>query len=84
MATLAQASLPKLARIALRKKRDNFLENLAPRFCMVISAGMILAGLGIPALIMIQILPASLLLCFASLTLAAFGGIMWLTFYGDL
>jgi cytochrome c biogenesis protein CcdA len=84
MATLAQASLPKLARIALRKKRDNFLENLAPRFCMVISTGIILAGLGIPALILIQILPASLLLCIAGLTLVAFGGTMWLTFYGDL
>lgn len=84
MATLAQVSLPKLARIAFRKKRDNFLENLAPRFCMVISSGMILAGMGIPALILIQILPASLLLCYAGLALVAFGGIMWLCFYGDL
>jgi len=84
MATLAQASVPKLARMTFMKKRDDLLENLAPRFCMVISTGMILAGLGIPALVLIQLLPASLLLCCAGFALVVFGGNMWLIFYGDL
>ena len=84
MATLAQASVPKLARIAYMKKRDNFIENATPRFCMVMSTGMILTGLCIPALILVQVLPTSLLLCLAGFALVAIGGVLWLAFYGDL
>lgn len=84
MVTLAQASVPKPAHITFMKKREIFLENLSPRFCMVISSAMVLAGLGIPALILIQLLPASLLLCCVGFFLVAFGGIMWLIFYGDI
>lgn len=84
MVTLAHASVPKSAHITFMKKREIFLENLSTRFCMVISSAMVLAGLGIPALILIQLLPASLLLCCAGFILVALGGIMWLIFYGDI
>jgi hypothetical protein len=84
MVTLAQSAVPKMVRITFMKKRDDLRETLTPRFCMIIPTGMILAGLGIPALILIQLLPASLLLCGAGFALVAFGGIMWLIFYGDL
>ena len=42
MATLTQTFRPKLFRISLIKKWDNFIEMLLPRRCMLVSVGLIL------------------------------------------
>jgi len=51
---------------------------------MVFSVGMILAGLGIPFLMAIGLLPITLVLGFIGLVLTATGGLMALIFYGEI
>jgi hypothetical protein len=48
MATLTHSYKPNTAQIALIKKRDEVIESLIPRRCMLVSTGLILGGLGIP------------------------------------
>jgi hypothetical protein len=48
MTTLSQAYPAALARRAYIKKRDEFIEKLMPRRCMVVSVGLIFAGMSIP------------------------------------
>jgi hypothetical protein len=55
-----------------------------PRRCMVVSVGMILAGLGIPALMVFKLLPVSLLLGFAGFALVAVGGVLALVYCGEI
>jgi uncharacterized membrane protein len=66
------------------KKRDALIERLMPRRCMVVSVGMILAGICIPALMAMKFLPASFLLGFGSLALIAVGGVLALVYCGEL
>jgi hypothetical protein len=51
---------------------------------MVVSAGLILAGLSLPTLMAVQLLPLNLLLCFAGFALVASGGILALIMDGEL
>jgi hypothetical protein len=83
MTTLTQTFKPRLARIAFTRSQDIFIEKLIPRRCMVISAVLILAGLGLPVIMAIQLIPLSLLLCFAGFALVAAGGIFALIFCGE-
>ena len=84
MATLTQAYKPALARIASIKKRDEFIEKLIPRRCMVVSVGLIFAGMSIPLLMVVQLLPISLFLGFVGFALVATGGVMALIFCGEI
>lgn len=84
MATLTHSYKPHTLRFAIVQKRDDLIEKMMPRRRMVVSVGMIFAGLGIPALMVCRILPASLLLGFAGFILVAVGGVLALVFCGEL
>ena len=84
MAMLTQVYRINPARIAFIQKRDDFIEKLIPRPCMVVLVGLILAGLSIPLLMAVQLLPISLVLGFVGFALVAIGGVMALIFCGEL
>jgi hypothetical protein len=84
MATLTHSYKPHTLRFAIVQKRDDLIEKMMPRRCMVVSVGMIFAGLGIPALMVFKLLPISLVLAFVGLALAAVGGVLALVFCGEL
>jgi hypothetical protein len=84
MATLTHAYKPNLARMAFVKKRDEVIESLVPRPCMVVSVGLILAGLGIPFLMLLQLLPVTFLLCFSGFTLTMAGSALTLSLCGEI
>lgn len=84
MATLTQTYRPRLWRIAFIKKRDEIIERLIPRRCMVVSIGLFLAGMGIPALMLLGFLPVNLLLGFIGFALVATGAVLTLTLCGEL
>jgi hypothetical protein len=84
MATLTHNYKPNLALIALIKKRDEFIEKLIPRRCMLVSVGLILAGFSIPVLMLLQFIPATFLLGFVGFALAATGGVLALTLCGEI
>jgi hypothetical protein len=84
MTTLTQAFVPKMARIAFRKKRDELIEKLIPRPCMIVSVVLILAGFCIPALMTIELLQVSLLLDFLGFALVAIGGVLALIHIGEI
>ncbi|MCX6035298.1 MAG: hypothetical protein NTV38_10035 [Chloroflexi bacterium] len=75
MAALTQVYKPDLARIAFIKKRDEFIEKLIPRRCMVVSVGLILAGLSISMLMAVKLLQLSFLLGFVGFALIGTGGV---------
>ncbi len=84
MATLTQHYKPNAVRIVFVRKRDDLIEKLMPRRCMVVSVGLILAGIGIPALMVFKLLPVSFFLGFVGLALMAVGGILTLVYCGEL
>lgn len=84
MTTLTQNYKPNAVRIVFIRKFDNLLERFMPRRCMVVSVGMILAGMGIPVLMVFKLLPASLFLGFAGLALIAVGGVLALVYCGEI
>jgi hypothetical protein len=84
MAALTQPYQINLARIAFIKKRDAFIDRLLPRRCVVISWGLIIAGLGIPLLMAFQVLQPTFLLAFVGLALFAIGGVLALFFCGEI
>jgi len=84
MATLTQTYRPNLKRMAFIKKRDEIIERLIPRRCMVVSTGLILAGLSIPVLMMLQLLPSTLLIGLAGFLLAVMGTFLLLFFCGEV
>lgn len=84
MVTVTQNYRPTAMRISFTRKRDDLIERLLPRRSTVVSVGMILAGISIPALMVFKVLPASLLLGFAGLALAAVGGVLALVYCGEI
>jgi len=84
MDTLAKTCEPKTMRMAMIKERDKPIRKRLPRRCMVVSVGLILAALSIPALMAIHLLPITLLLGFVGVALAASGGVMALIFCGEI
>lgn len=84
MATLTQSYKPHTLRFVIVQKRDDLIERMMPRRRMVVSVGMIVAGLGIPVLMVFNLLPFSLLLAFVGVGLAAVGGVLALVFCGEL
>lgn len=84
MVTVTQSYRPTAMRIAFVKKRDAIIERLLPRRSTILSVGMILTGISIPALMAFKLLPASLLLGFAGLALVAVGGVLALVYCGEI
>jgi hypothetical protein len=84
MAALTQTYTPVLTHIAFLEKRDKFIEKLIPRRCMVVSVGLILAGMSIPMLMVVQLIPINFILGFAGFALVEAGSVMALFFYGEI
>lgn len=84
MTAIIQSYKPAALRIAFVRKFDLLIEKMAPRRCMVVSVGMVFAGLGIPALMALKLLPTSLLLGFAGFSLVAVGGVLALIYCGEI
>jgi hypothetical protein len=82
MATLTQTFGP--ARIDFIKKRDDFIERIVPRRCMLVSVGLIFAGMSIPLLMQVGLLQVSLLLGFVGFGLVATGGVLALIYDGEI
>jgi hypothetical protein len=84
MAALTQLYRPTLAHIAFIKKRDAFIERFKPRRCMMVSVGLILAGMCLPMLMILGLLPATLFLAFVGFALTAAGGGLALFYCGEI
>lgn len=84
MVTLTQNYRPTTMRITLIRKRDALIERLLPRRSTVVSVGMILAGISIPALMAFNLLPVTLLLAFVGFALVAVGGVLTLVYCGEI
>ena len=84
MARLSYTYKPFLVRIGFFKISDVIPERLLPRRCMLVSVGLVLAGLGIPLLMVLQLLPASLLLGLVGFGMTVIGGVLALVFCGEL
>lgn len=85
MATLTHTyHQPYPLRLAITKKADQVIEALLPRRCMVVSASLFLAGLGIPLLMVIGFLPVNLLLGLIGFGVTATGGVLILTLCGEI
>ena len=84
MATLTHSFKLRHVRVAFTEKRDRIIERLMPRRCMLVSTGLILAGLSIPVLMILDVLPITLLLGFIGFALGATGGVMALVLCGEI
>jgi hypothetical protein len=84
MAPLIKTYRLNTLRVARVKEPATIIKKLMPRRCMVIATGLILAGLSIPALMTMQLLPVTLLLGFAGFALVATGGVMSIIFCGEI
>lgn len=84
MTTLIQTHRNNAIRIAQVKKSDTLIEKLMPRRCLVISTGLILAGLSVPMLIAMQLLTFTIPLGFVGFALVATGGVLTLIFCGEI
>lgn len=69
---------------AIGSRIDKLIESITPRPCMVRSLTLVLVGLAIPVLMAVGWLPATLLLCFVGLCLAATGAVMLLINCGEI
>ena len=84
MATLTYSYKPSLAHIVFVKTGGKLFEIYKPRRCMLVSMGSILAGLGIPLLMTLELLPVTLLLGFVGLALTATGSLLVLVYCGEI
>ena len=85
MTTLTKTYKPYPMNIARTIKiRDRFINAHLPRRCMLVSTGLILAGLSLPVLMVLDLLPVTFSLGFVGLVLVASGSVMALTFCGEI
>jgi len=84
MTTLTNDFKPTLIRIAITKDFDKLFEKLIPPPRMVVSVGLILAGMVIPLLMAVQLLQLSFLLGFVGFCLVSTGGVLTLIFCGEI
>jgi hypothetical protein len=84
MAALTQTYETNLDRPAIARKGARLTKKLAMPRCMIVSAGLILVGLSIPALMAFGLLTASFSLAFVGFALAATGGVLALIFCGEI
>ncbi len=84
MATLIKSYKPQLAPLSLTGKKNLSIDIRLPRRCMVISVGLILAGMGVVGLMLLELLPLTLFTAFVGFALAAVGGVCALIFCGEI
>lgn len=84
MATSTQNLKALTESLIIVNQNDGFIDWLIPRRCMVAPTGMILSGLGIPVMMVFQILPVTAFLGFVCLALIAVGGVLTLVNCGNL
>ena len=84
MATLTYSYKPRLAHNVFVKTGVKLFEIHKPRRCMLVSMGSILAGLGFPLLMVLELLPVTLLLGFVGLALTATGSLLVLVNCGEI
>jgi hypothetical protein len=84
MDALTEIYMLKTRRTAAIKERGSSAGKRMPRRCMVVSVGLILAGLSIPALMVLHLLPVTFWLAFVGIALAESGGVMALILCGEL
>ncbi len=84
MAALTQTYNTHHRRLVTIKEIDEVLAKIVPRPCMVISTGIFLAGLGIPLLMTLEMLPVNLLVSAIGLALTSLGGVLLLTLCGEI
>lgn len=84
MAKLSKSLKPELIPIILHRKINEMMANNLPRRCILISMSLCLAGICIPFLMTLHLLPVTLLINFVGYMLALFGGVMLLILYGDI
>ncbi|MBN2549822.1 MAG: hypothetical protein JXB15_11730 [Anaerolineales bacterium] len=84
MAALVQSYPLCVMRIGFVCKRDQVIERLLPRKCILIPAGLSLVGMVIPLLMWIGLLPLTLGLCFLGFALTASGCTSALILCGEL
>ena len=84
MDALTEISMLKTRRTAAIQERGRSIGRRWPRRCMVASVGAILAGLSVPALMLLHLLPTTFLLAFVGIALAESGGVSALIFCGEL
>ena len=71
-------------RLAITKKADSVIEALIPRRCMVVSVSLLMAGLSIPLLMYLGLLPLTWVFSLLGWGLTVLGGILSLTLYGEI
>jgi hypothetical protein len=84
MAALTHINKSKLARTTIANKRNKFVVKFHPRRVTLASLGLICAGLSIPMLMLLQLLPTSLFLGLVGFLLVLMGGISALIHCGEI
>jgi hypothetical protein len=84
MAALHGTYGPRPLRLAYIKKRDELVERLAPRPCIIFAWALVLVGLSIPLLMELGVLQPHLLLAFIGFALTITGGVLALVFCGNV
>lgn len=84
MATIVNRQYLVVKQKSYTQNRYAFRRFMHPRFCMVISVGLVLIGLSLPILMVLEIIPANLLLDFLGFGLVSVGGTFTLIKYGDI
>ncbi len=84
MAVLTQTYKPNVKYMTSIWKIEEFVDRLKPRRCMVVSVGLIIIGLSIPAMVTIELYPYTLLLGFLSFILIGAGVILTLFYCGEI
>jgi hypothetical protein len=84
MATLTRTTLSIPALNANKRKRAGFIARHTPRPCMIVFIGSILAGLSIPVLMLLNIVPTTFAIGLIGFMLALAGGVLTLIFCGEI
>ena len=84
MATIVNRQYLVVSQKSYIQNQYDFQRFLHPRLCMVTSVGLILVGLSLPALMVLEIIPANLLLDFLGFGLVFVGSILTLIKCGDI
>ena len=84
MAVLTHSYQINRARSTFVNHWNEVVDRLRPRRCMLVSAGLILAGLSIPLLMTVKLLPLTLALGLVGFALSVTGGVLALILCGEL
>lgn len=66
------------------QNRYDFRRFMHPRLCMLISVGLILVGISLPILMVLQVVPANLILSFLGFGMVSTGSTLTLIKWGEV